>query len=158
MDEYDFSSLKSLNQAYDPSFMNTFIVRGREAGYNDMQIAAMLANSMYESGHNPAASNKGTYNGLFQWHKSQSSNFKLGDTDSQINYILTDANRGRWPQKGDNWNGWNPVHYKVWSNPRSTIDQISNSFELGYERRGKTDVNRRRAAAIIYGVISGRRN
>ena len=149
---YNFDELKSTNQSFNPSVMNEIIVAGRNAGLSDNHIAVLLANSMYESGHNPSANN-GTYQGLFQWHKNQASNFKLGDTNSQINYILKDIGRGKWPQKGDTWNGWNPKHYKVWIDPKSTIDQLNDAFELGYERRGQTSIDRRNAARIILKIL-----
>lgn len=153
-EEYDFSELSSLRQAYDPVIMHQIIRSGRQNNLSDAQIAVMLGNSMYESGHNPSAVG-GSYNGLWQWHKSQLPNFKLGDVDSQIAYMMEDIHRGKWPQQGDTWNGWNPKHFKTWSNPKSTIDQLNDAFELGYERRGKTSVNRREAARRIYNILTG---
>ena len=67
---YNFDELKSTKQAFNPSVMNDIIVAGRNAGLSDNHIAVLLANSMYESGHNPSANND-TYQGLFQWHKNQ---------------------------------------------------------------------------------------
>lgn len=156
MDEYDFSELNSTRQAYDPSVMHSIINAGRQNNLSDAQIAVLVANSMYESGHNPNAAGN-IYRGLWQWNKNQMSNFKLGDIESQIAYMMQDIHRGKWPQKGDTWNGWNPKHFKVWGDPKSTIDQLNNAFELGYERRGKTDIKRRQAANIIYRIISSTR-
>lgn len=155
MDEFDFSELSSLGQSYDPAVLNQIVRQCRGANMPDTQIAVLAANSIYESGNNPNASG-GPYRGLWQWHKSQLSNFKMGDVTSQINYIIADTARGRWPQGKDTFNGWNPKHYKVWINPKSTISQLSDAFELGYERRGKTDIKRRQAAQLIYNIITGK--
>ena len=154
-EEYNFDELADTKQTFNPTVMNKIISVGRSRGLSDNQISVLLANSMYESGHNPSA-DSGTYKGLFQWHKNQSSNFKLGDVDSQIGYLMDDIARGKWPQQGDTWNGWNPKHYKVWSNANSNIDQLSDAFELGYERRGRTSMERRNIARRIFRILQSK--
>lgn len=154
MANYDFSELNSTGQDYNGEVMNKIIDAARNANYSDAQIAALLANAMYESGHDPNANHKNLHFGMLQWKKSQLGNFKLGDVDSQIAYMIEDVMRGRWPQGGDTWNGWNPVHFKTWSDPKASVEALSDAFESGYERRGKTSINRRRAARVIYNIIT----
>ena len=149
-------NLKDLKQAYDPKIIKRLISEGHARGLNDAQIAALAANSMYESGHNYLASN-GSFRGLFQWHKSQADHVDFNDINSQFEYLWKELSkdRGRWPskEKKETFNGWNPKYYKRWSTPNLTPEEYSNAFEAGYERHGSIDPRRAKAARRIYDII-----
>lgn len=151
----EYKTLKQFKQKYDPVVIDQIFSMGRQYGYSDAQLAAMAANAMFESGHVPTASN-GTHYGLFQWSNRQRSNFN-NTVKSQLNYVFTDAKRGRWPQKGDNFNGWDPRYYKTWINPKATPSQLAAAFNDGYERNGLKEqaIKRGKAAEIIYKVKQG---
>lgn len=124
-------SVGSVTNRYNPAndhYLDELESLARQSGFNDFQIAAMIAHAIHENQGSPLPS--GTRYGLWQNDAKQAKD--VGNTvASNMRAFKRDYDYGKWYSTDDK-NGWHPGLHKVFKNA-STIDDAVYGM-AGYER------------------------
>lgn len=126
-------------------------------GFNNFQIAAMIANAIHENQGSPLTTANGRV-GLWQGDKRQSK--YMGNTvASNMKAFKQDYDHGTWYNTFDK-NGWNPKYHKLFKEG-SNIDDVTYGMIAGYERFGgsnnrnnKEVQSRIKTARLIYNLLN----
>lgn len=165
----DFSGLKTTrNRPYDADSLNYIYGKLREAGLDNMRIAAILGTIAEESGGDPyAVSDDGSYEGLLQWADNRYHTNPLmeynprRETDRQVSYIINTLNNSTdtvsWTHGGKGSGYQRGVDAMNDFATSEDLQQVVHALNRGYVRpTGKDDSvrNRYNVASQIYERIN----
>lgn len=121
---------------YNPKndhYLDEIETYGRKYGFNDMQIAAIIANAIHENQGSPLPNGKRV--GLFQGDARQAG--YIGNTvASNMKAFKLDYDHGTWHNTPDK-NGWHPKYYKLFRDGKN-VDDVTAGMSMGYERYDTT--------------------
>lgn len=127
----------------------------RYHGFNNMQIAAMIANAIHENQGSPLAA--GSRVGLWQ-NDARQAKYMGTTVQSNVAAFKKDYDYGKWYNTYDK-NGWDPAYHKYFKNGKN-IDDVTYGMVAGYERfngsknRNNSEVRaRQRTAKVVYDLL-----
>lgn len=131
-------------------------------GFNDLQLAAMIANAIHENQGSPLTTTSNGRVGFWQGDKRQAA-YMGNTTASNMKAFKQDYDHGGWYSTYDK-NGWNPKYHKLFKDG-DNIEDVTYGMIAGYERFGGSNnrnntevISRIKTAKLIYDLLVANKN